>query len=135
MPKMIESFAQWSSEIASGLARALLDLIGPLLMALVSWFILWGQILHRLLSKAGLTGKVYRWLMGISLFSFVPVTIAGAAAVVLGDRESNRGWAEVAGAATGLCVSINWVILMVLAWWPWPSLRKIKGSTPTNLKP
>ena len=68
-------------------------------------------------------------------FWSVPVTIAGAAAVVLGDRDSNRGWAEVAGAATGLCVSINWVILMVLAWWPWPSLRKIKGSTPTNLKP
>lgn len=138
---MLEYLSQLPEEIRLGIARAigrilrsLVDFIGPLLLALVLWFALWGQILDRLISKAGFTGKAYRWMMGASLISFIPVVIVTAAATVLGDGVPDRDLEAAGGAVVGLCLVTNWVILMMLAWWPWPSLRKIKGSTPTNSK-
>lgn len=134
--------SQWPEEIKMGIARAigriarsLVDFIAPLFLALVLWFALWGQILDRLISKAGFTGNAYRWMMGASLVSFIPVVIVTAAATVLGDGVPDRDLDAAGGAVLGMSLVTNWVILMLLAWWPWPSLRKIKGSPPTNLKP
>lgn len=139
---MIEYLSQLPEEIKLGIARALgritrslVDFIAPLFLALVLWFALWGQILDRLISKAGFTGKAYRWMMGASLVSFIPVVIVTAAATVLGDGVRDQNLDAAVGAVLAMSVFTNWVILMVLAWWPWPSLRKIKGSTPTKSNP
>lgn len=98
---------------------------GYLLGVLVVWFVLWGQILDRLISKAGFSGKVYRWFMGLSAASIIPVAVVVAVSVVFSPEDRpNEGLNLLGGMLLMLHVGINWLILMVLAWWPWPSLRK-----------
>jgi hypothetical protein len=83
-------------------------------------------VFDRLISKAGFSGTVYRWVMGLSFASFVPAVIVFGIAVIFDRERSRQNWEAIAGLFVGLCIVINWIILTVLAWWPWPSLRKLK---------
>lgn len=71
MEYLIYAFA----ELLGALTGTLLGHLAKLFLMLLIWFVFWGLILERLISKAGFTGNTYRWLLGIPTITFLPPAV------------------------------------------------------------
>lgn len=87
----------------------ILEFIGKFIVFLISWFLIFGFILDRVISKSGHTGTAYRWLMGLPILSAIPFGLSLIS-------EQTRG-AEVFG---GIHLTIYWLTFIYLSLAPWP---------------
>jgi fucose permease len=93
------------------------SLIGQTLAVIVFFliaFVLWGLPWERLIAKAGFTGRVYWFLLGLF---FVPVPIAFFA------ERLGSSVTELLGPLFGLSMYVG---LLILAFCPWGVHRKLR---------